>query len=760
MRIRHIELDNFLSHEHEVLSLPEEGVFFLDAPSGFGKSSLIIDAPLYALFGPRATRGKQEDLRHLDYPDEAMRCQVVFEFDDGQKLVLERGVNERGNPYATAIDEDGKILAEGPKAVDKYIRRQRLGGMSWQQLLAAFVCHQEEVTALTKLPSAERKKLIHRLLGIRELEVSQEEIKDRLRKARAELTRVSDRLGERTKESEQARVEAATVALKTAEQELKEVERVLSERRRHLEEVTKELAPLRSALEAQDATGALELEIERRRLGLDDARSKLVKHQEATSLLAGAEKLQERLTAARVAQEEVEALGQRTRQHVEAAGKLQEAQAALEKAQANVPKPTERTPAEAKARLQSIAGELTLVAEERQNRAHELEHLEADGICFTCQRELPEGAEREEVLAKVQATLASLDERQTALKTEKAVLETELPDLEQAAKAQQEAERAVAQAEGALNQAQTQLDTLTAQGVGDVQELRDQFKERRDAVRTLEKEEHELEAARKDLDPKLPAAVKELEEAQAADELKLAAAKAQAAVTVDRAQLVTLQERESEMKTEIARLEGQEPMLKSSVTRTEQELTAAQEEFERFRELLDERETRNTRVLRLEALADYLDAFTRHLAAEIRPAIEEMATEMLYQMSNGEFIAVAIDVDYNILIQREEGNWIKPESISGGEKARANLCLRLALTRLVSQRTGVPVQFIVLDEPFGNLDPDLIDVSLSLLDTLRSFYPQIFLISHTGDLASSQHVDYRIGFDAKRGRGRVALYQR
>ena len=82
------------------------------------------------------------------------------------------------------------------------------------------------------------------------------------------------------------------------------------------------------------------------------------------------------------------------------------------------------------------------------------------------------------------------------------------------------------------------------------------------------------------------------------------------------------------------------------------------------------------------------------------------------------------------------------------------------MTRLVSQRTGVPVRFIVLDEPFGNLDPELIDVSMGLLDSLRSFYPQIFVISHTGDMASNQHVDYRLAFESHEGRERIALYQR
>ena len=80
MRLRSIEVENFLSHHMEKLLLPAEGIFVAAGTSGSGKSSLLIDAPGYALFGSNATRvraRKQTALRHRDHPGEPMSVRVL-----------------------------------------------------------------------------------------------------------------------------------------------------------------------------------------------------------------------------------------------------------------------------------------------------------------------------------------------------------------------------------------------------------------------------------------------------------------------------------------------------------------------------------------------------------------------------------------------------------------------------------------------------------------------------------------------------------
>lgn len=759
MRIRHIELENFLSHEAEAVNLPEHGVFFLDAPSGYGKSSFIVDAVLYALFGPKATRGSHEDLKHLDYPDEAMRVKVAFDFADGEVLVVERGTNERNKPFASAYDGQGTLLAEGPKSVGSYIRR-RLGGLSWQQLRAAFVCHQKEVAALTDLPPAERKKLVHRLLGIRELEVSQDEVKERSSKARQALLQVEKQVGNRTREAEESRLAELASALTRATESRQETERLLAEASARLASTAKELAPLRASLSAHDQIRELELGLERSRIALEDLESKLARHLAAERLVAGKTDLLRELEAEQARLEELEADGARAKAHADLTSKRVEAAARHDQAKNAVGEVPE-SPEALEARLVTLGSERQLLEAEQAKRANELHVLDEEGVCITCARPLPEGAERDELLEGLKANVDAVTVRLAAIAAEAGAIEARLPEVRLKAATRRQAELELAKAEESLSGLDAQLQAILAAGpVGEIDVLRDAYKAQREKVKLLEKREDEVKDALKDIDPDLPARVAALTAARKENESELAQARKAAKVAVDRERLAALTSAETSASQEIASLEGQLPLRKEAEASAERELKAARVQMDEFLALLAERETRHTRVLRLESLADYLEAFTKYLATEIRPAIEEMATEMLYQMTRGRFIALQIDENYDIQIQRESGNWIKPSSISGGEEVRANLCLRLALTRLVSQRTGVPVQFIVLDEPFGNLDASLIDVSMGLLDSLRSFYPQIFIISHTGDLQSSQHVDYRLAFDSSDGRGRVKLYQR
>jgi exonuclease SbcC len=770
MKIRHIELRNFASHSEEAISLPESGIFFLDGPSGWGKSTFIIEAVQYALFGAKATRMKQEKLRHVDYPDEQMSVKIAFEFDGGELLVVERGLSERGKPYATLIDGEGVILREGPKAVDAFIR-QRLGGLSWQQLRHAFVCHQEEVTALTSLQPAKRKEAVHRLLGIRELELAQEVIKERIRKQRAELDLLERELAGQSKEQAQAslaereeELEGARAAHARVAQELRQA----GERRA---ESVEALAPLREAVEAAATVERLRSSLERARGELAAARERLSRHEQAQSALAGESDLLDRLELARAELERIEAEGTRARrrQELEAAvAAARERVAALgallpSAVGAGAPAVGELGPEELAVELQALETELRLLEEEIEQRRHDLRRLAEQGTCFTCSRPLGEGPQREDLLARLRAQLSQRELRRGELEERIVILRADLPR-SRAQAAESERRRLEEAGERAkLEQAELELEQLLAAGEPPALEIsRERYRSKRLELLELERRRAELDVARRDLDPQAAEDHERAAQACASLERELAQASARTA-SEQAASLAALQAAEEELRAldeRIATLSGQLPLLAETVSRSERELAQAQAAFQRLSKRLQERERVNDTLLALESLSDYLEAFTRQLAAEIRPAIEEMASEMLYKMSNGEFIALAIDENYAVRVQRQEGNWLDPDMLSTGEKVRANLCLRLALTRLVSQRTGVPVQFVILDEPFGNLDKELIDVSMGLLDGLRAFYPQCFLISHTGDLGSSPQVDYRIAFEAMKGRRRIKLYAR
>ncbi|MEP7185643.1 MAG: SbcC/MukB-like Walker B domain-containing protein, partial [Rhodanobacter sp.] len=67
-------------------------------------------------------------------------------------------------------------------------------------------------------------------------------------------------------------------------------------------------------------------------------------------------------------------------------------------------------------------------------------------------------------------------------------------------------------------------------------------------------------------------------------------------------------------------------------------------------------------------------------------------------------------------------------TLSGGESFLVSLALALGLSDLVSQRTSIDSFF--LDEGFGTLDPESLDIALDALDRLNAGGKLIGVISH------------------------------
>ena len=105
------------------------------------------------------------------------------------------------------------------------------------------------------------------------------------------------------------------------------------------------------------------------------------------------------------------------------------------------------------------------------------------------------------------------------------------------------------------------------------------------------------------------------------------------------------------------------------------------------------------------------------------------------------------------VIDREMGDEVRPVgSLSGGESFLVSLALALGLASLSSDRTQVESLFI--DEGFGSLDPDTLDVALAGLDTLQSLGRKVGIISHVPALVERIGAQVRV---ESRGGGRSVV---
>jgi exonuclease SbcC len=72
---------------------------------------------------------------------------------------------------------------------------------------------------------------------------------------------------------------------------------------------------------------------------------------------------------------------------------------------------------------------------------------------------------------------------------------------------------------------------------------------------------------------------------------------------------------------------------------------------------------------------------------------------------------------------------------SGGEEDLANLCLRIAISRMVGDRAGGDTSsMLVLDEVFGSQDAERRERILGALQHLQGVFQQVLLITHLEDV--------------------------
>ena len=74
------------------------------------------------------------------------------------------------------------------------------------------------------------------------------------------------------------------------------------------------------------------------------------------------------------------------------------------------------------------------------------------------------------------------------------------------------------------------------------------------------------------------------------------------------------------------------------------------------------------------------------------------------------------------------------EMYSGGEAFRVNLALRIALSKVLSQRTGAPLPTLFIDEGFGTQDAAGRERILDVISAIEPDFDKIIVITHLDDL--------------------------
>ncbi|GAB5518921.1 MAG: SMC family ATPase [Rhodothermales bacterium] len=142
-------------------------------------------------------------------------------------------------------------------------------------------------------------------------------------------------------------------------------------------------------------------------------------------------------------------------------------------------------------------------------------------------------------------------------------------------------------------------------------------------------------------------------------------------------------------------------------------------------------------------------AFGKHgipslIIEQTLPDLEERANELLDQLSDGRMHVRLETVKdkktggtketLDIIITDEMGQARPYETFSGGEAFRVNFALRIALSQLLAERSGVRIRTLFIDEGFGTQDAQGVQNLVEAIQVVQDDFDKILVITHLDQL--------------------------
>ena len=212
----------------------------------------------------------------------------------------------------------------------------------------------------------------------------------------------------------------------------------------------------------------------------------------------------------------------------------------------------------------------------------------------------------------------------------------------------------------------------------------------------------------------------------------------------------------------LGQIETQLEAIETQLQAAQQETGAQQQKIDDLKNALEKREAladelgaAQQELERWQRLQETIPANTlRDFALEIMfKQMGSLANEQLKYLTSERYQLKVESIGDLTVIDRWNANEERPvETLSGGESFLTSLALALALSELSRGRSQLNSLF--LDEGFGTLDAETLDIAIAALEGLRMQGRNIFLISHIQELTRRLPVKINV---RKRGNGSSSI---
>ncbi len=681
MILKSLRLKNFRKFKETFLEFPD-GVTGVIGLNGAGKST-IFEAIAWVLYGAVAARTSADQIKR-ENADNKDPCLVELEFifgEDKYRVVREMSGKSLTTSASATINE--KLVANGAEIVSNFIQKKL--GMDFKSFYTSIFAKQKELNALSSMNPSERRPLILRMLGINALDEIIVEIRSDKKSKKNLIEKLEQDLVD---EKGVKKVEKYKNQVKESGEKYKKIVESTKQIRKNISAIEKKLEFIRKECDGKkieyERNYKIKEQLDEKKI-LFDKKNTLSK--EIKNLQLKIEKRQEKISSEKLKLNKFD--------------KIEQEMKLLEKRRFENNRKSETL-------LKKIEQKKTLIEQiqeditEIKSKKTTIEKMGSSAKCPTCDRIL--GGQYNKLLKDFDNEIKEKNNKIKSLKNESSKIENEYNQFSKEIEALQKKDNYLHAKSIEKEKINTILYNFTQE---------------------VEKEEIELKRKKAEFTKISTIEFDEKQYITIKDKIEVLYKKYQ--LKLD--ELNEIRNNLEKIKIDLERKEGEKNLI-------DQQIENLQENIKEQRKIIKKIELDNKNLQLLKILNEIMVSFRTYLISQIRPTLSLYASELFDQLTNGKYSEIELDDNYNLIVY-DNGVPYDIERFSGGEEDLANLCIRLAISEVITEKAGSIFNFIILDEIFGSQDNTRKQNIIKALGRFSSKFRQIFLITHVEEIKNS-----------------------
>ena len=678
MILKNLTLVNFRKFKNTTIEFPD-GVTGVIGLNGAGKST-VFEAIAWVLYGPVAARTSSDLIRRKDtLPSDSCRVELEFVFEDENYRIVREMKGKNLTTSATATI-NGKVAATTADGVNRFIQKKL--GLDFKSFYTSIFAKQKELNALSTMNASERRPLILRMLGIDSLDTVIKEVRFDKKNKETLIEKLSDDL---TDENGRDKGELYKEEIKQIQKNLESINNEIKKSKQKITDFNKQIDKIERQLK-QDKQEYEKLSKEKEKLS------------EKQTLFENKKKLEEEIKQLKNKILERE-------KNIEKESKKLVAFKTLGKDISKTEKRVNELNISIEKNVKNIQEKQTLKTSAQrdisdvESKKQKIAKLGSDAKCPTCERVLSEQynflikkfdkeiKNKEKEISKFETEIKKQDDEKQKLDREKTALEKKISYLNGQLREKEGIDATIKHINVELKNEKISFDKKQ-NDLKKIGSISFDIKQFENIKKQLEKK---YENYQKDLD-----------------------------LYNDK------KDNLSELKLELEKKQGNINVLNQEIKSYKEKI----QQLENFKkQIKEERKT----VGYLGLLSDVMGDFRTFLISRVRPTLSSYASDFYNQLTDGKYPELELDENYDLMIY-DDGELYNINRFSGGEEDLANLCLRLAISEVITERAGGVFNFVILDEIFGSQDYIRRQNIMKALNSLSGKFRQIFLITHVDDV--------------------------